>query len=314
MTKKARSLARASFALANLQAATPKDRNQDVLKGWLFETLYDYYAQALRADKVLFASNTGQQDIRIIENARYGRCLILDGVVQTTEADEFIYHEMLTHTPILAHGDVKSVLIIGGGDGGIAREIAKHPGVKRITMVEIDKGVVEFSKTYLPNLSLGAFDDPRFELVIQDGADYVRGKVGPFDVIVVDRTDPFGPGAALYTKEFYANCRNVLTEKGILVAQNGVPFQQAEELADTIRDFKEVFEDWACYIATVPSYVGGPMALSWGSKSAANRQVSEEVLTQRFKALDLDTYYYTPAVHKAAFALPVYIQDAMRCL
>ena len=143
MTDIARKLARSSFDLATPTDETPADRSPDVLKEWLFETLYDYYAQAIRIDKLVFHSNTGQQDIRIIENARFGRCLILDGVVQTTEGDEFVYHEMLTHAPVLAHGAVKSVLIIGGGDGGIAREFCKHDSIEKITMVEIDRCVVE---------------------------------------------------------------------------------------------------------------------------------------------------------------------------
>jgi len=311
MTARARELAKKAYALATPGSSTPKDRSPDIITGWLFETLYDYYAQALKVDRVLFASNTGQQDIRIVENARFGRCLILDGVVQTTEADEFVYHEMLTHVPILAHGAAKSILIIGGGDGGIAREAAKHANIDRITMVEIDKGVVEFSKLHLPNLSLGAFDDPRFELVIEDGAKYVARPVKPFDVIVVDRTDPFGPGAALYSKTFYENCRRLLTPDGILVAQNGVPFQQAEELGDTMADFRQVFKDWTCYIATVPSYCGGPMALSWGANSSKARKIDLETLTARFNAASLKTYYYTPEVHKAAFALPRYIADIL---
>lgn len=165
-----------------------------IVPGWTVEALYDDHAQALREGRVLYDSETELQRIRVFENPRFGWVLTLDDVVQITEGDEFIYHEMLAHVPILAHGAARHVLIIGGGDGGMAREVLRHPGVERVVMAEIDAGVVEFSKEYLPSLSSGAFDDGRLELVISNGADFVKQRDEVFDVIISDSTDPIDPG------------------------------------------------------------------------------------------------------------------------
>lgn len=282
------------------------------IEGWRFETLYDGVAQGFKVEQVLHESTAGKQAIGLYQTAALGRVLTLDGVVQTTESDEFVYHEMLTHVPLFAHGLAKRVLVIGGGDGGMLREIVKHKEVERITLVEIDKNVIEFSKEHLPTLSDGAFDDERVEIAIEDGAKYVsRFKRKTFDVIIVDSTDPEGPGETLFTREFYENCKDRLGKGGILVTQNGVPFFQPDELNRTMTSFKELFEDWSAYAAAVPTYYGGLMTFGWGSDSARRRQVSEKVLEERFAAADIKTRYYTPAVHKAAFALPRYIQELM---
>ena len=275
--------------------------------GWTVETLHDEYAQALREDRVLYDSETDHQRLRVFENAKFGRVLTLDGVVQTTEGDEFMYHEMLAHVPILAHGAARRVLIVGGGDGGMAREVLRHESVEHCTMVEIDAGVVDFSKEYLPALSNGVFDDPRLDLVIADGAAFMAERHQPFDVIIVDSTDPIGPGEVLFTDSFYGHASRLLTPDGILVTQNGVPFMQPDELRGTMRAFKTLFPDRGCYLTHVPSYAGGPMALGWGAMSDKARKVSAEVLAERFAAARLTTRYYTPEVHRAAFALPAYV-------
>lgn len=277
---------------------------------WMQEKLHADYAQALRMDRVLYDSATEHQRLRLFENARFGRVLTLDDVVQTTEGDNFIYHEMMAHVPILAHGAARRVLIIGGGDGGLAREVLKHPGVAHVTMVEIDAGVVDFSKEFLPALSAGAFDDPRLELVIADGAAFMAEDGAPYDVILVDSTDPIGPGEVLFTDSFYGHARRHLTEGGILVTQNGVPFLQPGELTQTMRAFKSLFADWSCYLFTVPTYAGGPMALGWGTDGVA-RATTLAALKTRFAAAGLDVAYYTPEVHQAAFALPGYVAKLM---
>jgi len=277
------------------------------LPGWTLETLYPDHAQALREDRVLYDSETEHQRLRVFENARFGRVLTLDGVVQTTEADEFIYHEMLTHVPILAHGAARRVLIVGGGDGGMAREVLRHRMVERVTMVEIDGGVVEFCKEYLPSLSAGAFEDPRLNLVIADGADFMRGDSGHYDVIISDSTDPIGPGEVLFSDTFYGHVKARLAEGGIFVTQNGVPFEQGEELSGTMRAFKALFQDATCYLATIPTYAFGPMAFGWGTDGDA-REAALETLEKRFADAAIDTRYYTPEVHKAAFALPGYVR------
>ena len=279
--------------------------------GWSVEALHDGYGQMLREDAVFYDSETSHQRLRVFENAKLGRVLTLDGVVQTTTGDEYMYHEMLSHVPILAHGAAKRVLIIGGGDGGMAREVLRHKSVEHVTMVEIDAGVVDFSKEYLPTISDGAFDDDRLELVIADGAAFVRETEQKYDVMIVDSTDPIGPGEVLFTDTFYDHARGLLTEDGIIVTQNGVPFMQGDELTGTMRAFKSLFSDWTCYLTHVPTYAGGPMALGWGSKSGAARAVDLTELQARFDAAGFETRYYTPDVHKAAFALPGYVQKLM---
>lgn len=275
---------------------------------WVTERLHDHYAQSLRADEVLYDSKTDHQRLKVLQNGTFGRILTLDDVVQTTEGDNFIYHEMLTHVPILAHGNAKRILIIGGGDGGMAREALRHTSVEHVTMIEIDAGVVDFSKEYLPMLSQGAFDDPRLNLVINDGALFMKENTEKFDVIIVDSTDPIGPGEVLFTDTFYGHAARSLSEDGIIVTQNGVPFMQGDELTGTLRAFQALFADASCYLATIPTYAGGPMAFGWGSHSLATRAVALADIESRFAAAGFETDYYTPEVHKAAFALPGYVK------
>ncbi|WOI56812.1 polyamine aminopropyltransferase [Palleronia sp. LCG004] len=276
------------------------------MDGWSVERLHAHHSQALRVERVLYDSETEHQRLRVIENGTFGRVLTLDGVVQVTEADNFIYHEMLTHVPIFAHGAARRVLVIGGGDGGMAREALRHP-LDEVVMVEIDGGVVDFSKEYLPTISDGAFDDPRLDLRIADGAEFMRDTEGGFDVIIVDSTDPVGPGEVLFTDHFYGHAKRALAPGGILVTQNGVPFMQGSELTGTLRAFGTLFSDASCYLATVPTYAGGPMAFGWGTDGDA-RHVPLETIETRVRESGLDFGYYTAEVHKAAFALPGYVK------
>lgn len=273
------------------------------------ETLYQGWQADYRCDEVYFDSATDHQRLVIFKNPIFGRMMMLDGVTQTTEADEFIYHEMLAHVPIMAHGDAKKVLIIGGGDGGMLREVLRHTSVELCTMVEIDPSVVELSKQYLPNHSAGAFDDPRTHLVFDDGAAFVKNPPHTYDVMIVDSTDPIGPGEVLFQDTFYANARRCLNPGGILVTQNGVPFMQPDELKNTVTHLKHLFADASCYLATIPTYVGGPMAMGWATDNAELRHIDLDVLDARFKSAEIKTQYYAPAVHKAAFALPGYVSD-----
>ncbi|MDJ0783936.1 MAG: polyamine aminopropyltransferase [Desulfosarcinaceae bacterium] len=275
------------------------------------ETLYDAWEQQLRIDELLYDSETEHQRLIIFRNATFGRVMALDGIVQTTERDEFIYHEMLAHVPILAHGNARQVLIIGGGDGGMLREVCRHRNVAEITQVEIDPRVVDMCRQYLPNHSAGAFDDGRLELVFADGLDYVRTTESRFDVIISDSTDPIGPGESLFSADFYAGCRRCLNPGGALVTQNGVVFIQMDEVVATARHLKRIFDDWHFYSAAVPTYVGGIMAFGWASDNADLRRQPLEVLTQRFAAAAINTRYYTPEVHQAAFALPRYMLAAI---
>jgi spermidine synthase len=273
---------------------------------WNVERLHADHSQALRITAEFYDSATEHQRLRVFENPTFGRIMTLDGVVQVTEADNFIYHEMMTHVPIFAHGAVRRVLIVGGGDGGMAREVLKHRDIEQVTMVEIDGTVVDFCKSHLPGISAGAFDEPRLDLVIADGADFMRQNADFYDVIIVDSTDPVGPGEVLFTDTFYGHAKARLARGGILVTQNGVPFLQGAELTNTMRAFTALFADATCYLAAIPTYAGGPMAFGWGTDGAA-RAVDLATLTERFAAAGFETDYYTPAVHLGAFALPPYL-------
>ncbi|KPY40700.1 Spermidine synthase [Pseudomonas syringae pv. primulae] len=276
------------------------------------ETLYEGYGQRFRIEKMLHEVRTDHQHLVIFQNPRMGRVMALDGVIQTTEADEFIYHEMLTHVPILAHGAAKRVLIIGGGDGGMLREVAKHSTVEHITMVEIDGTVVEMCKEFLPTHSNGAFEDSRLNLVIDDGMRFVATTEEKFDVIISDSTDPIGPGEVLFSENFYQACHRCLNEGGILVTQNGTPFMQLSGVQTTAGRMNGLFADWHFYQAAIPTYIGGAMTFAWGATDKAYRKLPLETLRQRFAGSGIVTRYYNPEVHIGAFALPQYVLSAIK--
>lgn len=278
---------------------------------WFSESLYPTLGQRFRAQKELFRLSTGLQELVIFENAMMGRIMALDGVIQTTEGDEFIYHEMLTHVPILAHGAVQEVLIIGGGDGGMLRRSLEHRSIRRVTMVEIDQGVVDMSRTWMPNISAGAFDSPRLDLVIADGRDYIANCDREFQVIIVDSTDPAGPGEVLFTQDFYAACKARLAPGGILCTQNGVPFFQPDELRNTHQRFKALFADASFFVGAVPTYYGGHMAFGWGTDNPALRRQGVDLIRARYLAAGLQTRYYTPEIHVASFALPRFMEQTL---
>ncbi|MHC5652616.1 polyamine aminopropyltransferase [Stappia sp. ICDLI1TA098] len=273
------------------------------------ETLYPGVEVKYECDNILFQDRSEHQDLVLFTNPVFGKVLMLDGVTQVTTGDEFIYHEMMSHVPILAHGDVREVLIIGGGDCGMAEEALKHASIERLTQVEIDDAVVSFSKEHFGDFNAAVFEDDRFDLVIDDGARFVAETDRRFDVVMVDSTDPMGPGAVLFTEEFYRAVHRCLKPGGVLVTQNGVPFLQRDELLDSIRRFSAIYADASAYVAAIPTYFGGHMALGWATDNAELRKVSLETLEQRFEAAGLDTRYYTPEVHRAAFALPRFIRD-----
>ena len=279
---------------------------------WISETLF--VNQGLRtsfaAEQVLYEMQTDHQHLVLFENRLFGKMLMLDGATQVTTRDEFIYHEMMTHVPLLAHGEAREVLIIGGGDCGIAKEVLKHRGVARLTQVEIDASVVEFSKEHFPQFAGPVLSDRRFDLVIDDGMNFVRGTDRRFDVIIVDSTDPQGPGAVLFTAAFYAACKDCMAPRAVMVTQNGVPFLQPAELATGVGRLQQLFADATCYVAAIPTYVGGHMAIGWAASDPTMRRVAAEVLSNRHAAAgQFLTKYWTPEVQCAAFALPRFIAE-----
>lgn len=273
------------------------------------ETLHNGVSIVFDVDDVLYQDGTGHHQLALIRNGIFGKVLMLDGAVQVTSRDEFMYHEMLAHVPIAAHDNPADVLIIGGGDCGLAEEVLKHKRVGTLTQIEIDASVLEFSKEHFADFNASVFDDPRFKVEIADGAAFAAETDQRFDVILVDSTDPSGPGAVLFTTEFYRNLKRILRPGGIVVSQNGVPFLQPEEFQTAMRGLRSVFEVASCYLVAVPTYFGGHMTLGWSTDNAETLKVSEETLAQRMAGID--TRYYTPAHHRASFALPRFIETLL---
>lgn len=276
------------------------------------ETLYDGYAQSFTVTKQLFEVKTEHQYLEIVETPFMGRVMLLDGVVQTTEKDEFIYHEMMVHVPLFAHPDPKRVLIIGGGDGGILREVLRHKNVEHVTQVEIDASVIEMCKEYFPRHSQGAFEDVRVNIVIADGKEFVAGCQDKFDVIISDSTDPIGPGEVLFTSDFYQDEKTCLNDGGIMVAQNGVPFMQGDEISNTWQRLSKLYSDVSFYVMPVPTYVGGFMTLAWATDDDSLRRQTAAQIQPRIDAEGFDTRYYNADMHVASFALPNYIRRLMK--
>jgi len=277
---------------------------------WINETLYPDWGQRFRVKRELARVQSDFQDIVIFESYTHGRVMVLDGVIQITEADEFVYQEMLAHVPLLAHGAADNVLIIGAGDGGVLRRVLQHNTVRRAVMCEIDGEVIRLSRQFLPDIAGNAWDDPRAAVIVGDGIDYVkRAPDASFDAIIVDSTDPIGVGEVLFTDAFYQNCSRILTPRGLVVNQCGVPFLQADELRETSGRRAKFFPHVTAYVAAVPTYVGGFMTLGWAAKDASLARSGVEAIRARAEAAGIlgHTKYWTPEIHVAAFHLPPYI-------
>lgn len=277
---------------------------------WLNETLYPDWGQRFKVTRELARVKSDFQDIAVFESSSHGRVLVLDGAIQITERDEFVYQEMLTHVPLLAHGAAKNVLIIGAGDGGVLKHVLMHKNVERAVMVEIDGEVIRLSKEFLPGIGGDAWVSPRAEVIVGDGIDYVKkAPTGSFDVIIVDSTDPIGVGEVLFTDEFYENAARILSDNGIIVNQCGVPFMQADELRETSLRRGKFFPFVSAYIAAVPTYVGGYMTLGWAGKNPQQTEVGVEEIAKRAQAAGISgkSDYWSPHVHVASFWLPPYI-------
>lgn len=271
------------------------------------ETLHEGVRLSFTADEVLHDEATGHHRLVLIRNRLFGKVLVLDGAVQVTSADEFMYHEMMAHVPLAAHPDPRDVLIIGGGDCGLAEEALKHSRVASLTQIEIDRSVVEFSRRHFAEFNAPVFDDSRFTVEIADGAAFAAGTSRKFDVVLVDSTDPTGPGAALFTRSFYGDLRRILKPGGIAVTQNGVPFLQRREFVAGFGSLASVFPVATCFLVSVPTYFGGHMTLGWAADEDDLLKVEKDRLQARMAGIE--TRYYTPAHHLAAFALPRFIED-----
>ncbi len=283
-------------------------------QGWLNETLYPDWGQRFRVSRRLAQVQSRYQSIEVFESASFGRVLVLDGTIQITEADEFVYQEMLAHVPLLAHGSARHVLIIGAGDGGVLRRVLQHRSVERAVMVEIDSEVIRLCREHLPGIGGDAWSDPRAQVIVGDGIAYVAGcDLAAFDVIIVDSTDPVGVGEALFTGAFYANCARALSVSGLVVNQCGVPFMQPAELRETSQRRTRSFPHVSAYVAAVPTYVGGLMTLGFAAKVSGLDRVPADMIEQRAQAAGILglTKYWTPAIHAGAFNLPPYIAELL---
>lgn len=277
---------------------------------WLNETLYPDWGQRFKVMRELAHVKSPFQDIVVFESSSHGRVLVLDGVVQITEHDEFIYQEMLAHVPLLTHPKAENILIIGAGDGGVLRRVLQHKTVKKAVMVEIDREVVSLSKKYLADIAGNAWEDPRAEVIIGDGIDYVaKAASDSFDVIIVDSTDPVGVGEVLFSDDFYKNCARVLSSEGVIVNQCGVPFMQADELRETSLRRARFFPHVTAYVAAVPTYVGGFMTLGMAKKGSKPQLLEIQQIRDRAETAGIMSlcHYWTPEIQWSAFQLPPYI-------
>jgi spermidine synthase len=276
---------------------------------WFEETYYPGWRQRIKVERVLHRERTAWQDLLIFESAEFGRVLALDGVVQVTERDEFIYHEMLAHVPLVAHGRPRDVLIIGGGDGGTLEEVLKHDSVAAATLVELDPAVVAGCRAHMASVGRGAFDDPRAKILFTDGVRFVAETDQRFEVIIVDSTDEMGPGEVLFSEAFYADCRRCLQPGGVLASQAGNPFGELDRLAGKRQRLGAVFADVGFYTAAVPTYIGGLLAFGFASDDPAARRLTALQLAAR--AVPAGLAQYTPAVHAAAFVHPPWLAAAI---
>ncbi len=274
------------------------------------EHLHQGWQQTFEVTNWLVKTQSPFQKIQVFENPLFGKVLVLDNIVQITEKDEFVYQEMLAHVPLFAHENPKQVLIIGGGDGAILKEVLKHKTVEKATLVDIDGLVMEISQKYLPMLSQGAFHNPRANVIVGDGIDFVKTTNQKFDVIIVDTTDPIGPGEVLFSKDFFAGCRRCLNKNGVLTIQNGVVFLQKEELKMTQKNLSPYFKNITFYLADVPTYIGGAMAMGFATNNTKYLKMKQKELENKIsKNIQGKLKYYTPKIHKAAFALPAWVEN-----
>jgi spermidine synthase len=263
------------------------------------------------AERLLYQVKSTAHEKLIIDNAHFGRMMMIDGIVQFSSADAFILHEMMSHVALLAHGHVEHVLIVGGGDGGLAAEVLKHQSIRRLVQVETDPQVVRLAGAYFAEMNASAFRDVRFHLHIGDGADFVATTDERFDLILVDSADSGGVSPPRFTEAFYRHARGCLKPGGVVIAQLGLPFLHALAFPAAMKRLATVFPRVSCYLVPVPCLFGGPLAFGWASGALSADRPELDVLSERYSAARIETRYYTPEVHRAAFALPRYLKDAV---
>lgn len=272
---------------------------------WLKENQISDPVLHYKFTKTLLNKKTPFQELTIVQSETLGNILLLDGIVQTTEKDEYVYHEMITHIPLFTHPNPKKVLVVGGGDGGTIREVLKHPSIEKAVLCEIDEEVIKASKEFLPTISCG-LDNPKCEIFIGDGIKYVHEHKNEFDIIIIDSTDPFGAAEGLFGGSFYKEIYQALTAEGIFVAQTETPFYLPEVVKKVYNDAKTIFPITKLFMAAIPTYPSGYWSFTIGSKKL------DPTVSNLSDTIDIETKYYTKALHKASFVLPKFVEDLIK--
>ncbi len=276
-------------------------------ENWLCEQQTEDVRLCVRVARRLVRRRTELQELDLVETDGLGRVLALDGKLMLSERDEPFYHEMLTHPAMLTHRDPRNVLVVGGGDGGTLREVLRHPSVEQATLAEIDQGVIDAAREALPEVHQGALDDPRVTLAVCPGEDFLPSKTGAYDVILVDSTDPVGPGEALFAEGFFHDCHAALRRGGMLALQAGTPFYCPDELADVVRRLSHVMAHVCVYLGHVPVYPSGMWAYVLATHDDPLAELNH--LEERYLRRNLSTMYYTPLLHRGALALPKFVEE-----
>jgi spermidine synthase len=286
-------------------------QTRHVKDGWFYETcpMWPGMALSLEIETILYDEKSPFQHVQVFETKHHGRMLALDGIIQLTQFDEFSYQEMLAHVPLFAHPNPENVLVIGGGDGGILREVGRHACVRTMDFCEIDEMVVTVSKQFLPDLACG-FDDPRVNVFIGDGAAFVKEKTGVYDVIIVDSSDPIGPGDVLFKQPFYESLRNALKPGGLIATQGESIFLHKDCVTSLAKITRDLFDRQAYASFMVPTYPGGSIGICLGSLGPELTRPSRKVDPGIQKQLK----YYSPEIHEAAFVLPFFARKMLEDL
>lgn len=276
---------------------------------WYSEKHTDNVKFSLKIKEQLFSSQSDFQKVDVLDTFEYGKLLTLDGLVMVTEKDEFVYHDMIVHLSMAVNPNIKNVLVIGGGDGGTVRELVRYPSIQHVDMVEIDKMVVDVSREFFPTISC-SLDNENVNVLYEDGVNFVKDKNNFYDLILIDSTDPIGPGEGLFTTEFYNNCYNALTNEGILVNQNETPIYDEffEVGISSNKKLKKMFPIVEVYQASIPTYPGGYWLFNFASKKF---NPLADLKESNWNSLNLKTKYYNTSLHKGAFALPNYVKEKL---
>lgn len=271
---------------------------------WYSEKHENKAGITLKVTKTLYSGESEFQKIDVLETEAYGKMLLLDGLVMTTEQDEFFYHEMISHVPMISHPNPEKALVIGGGDGGTVREILKHPSIKEVVLCEVDGMVIDVSRKYFPSIA-GMVDDPKVKITVQDGIKYIKEQNKNFDVILIDSTDPLGPGVGLFTEEFYTNVKTALRENGIMVAQTESPIACQKDFKLINNLLKKVFRVVKPYFAPVPTYPGAYWSWTFCSENIIPSIKGDKILINQ---IEKTAKYYNTEIHNSAFAVPNFVK------